>query len=368
VTDRSLVWSQRGVTLRRMATTDVFILGAGFSRAVSRRMPLMSTLPSHLRALKRWRDEWDELLDRSNKNVEHLMTLLAQPQPWSTEANNLVRRSYFLNFTEQLAMVIRERQHLAIVDRKSAPPWLTRLVEHWVSEQATVITFNYDTIVEKVYTQRLPDDVETEDRTKRSSQDLYVTPLAALDSRPGYGLLAFGNDEPTFKLLKLHGSVNWLYSGAPNSAGEVLYMMEPSFGWQPEPDIYAAGKEAPDKVPLIVPPTTDKSTFMSHESVRTQWSRAALELQSALHVFFVGYSLPETDLMVRFMVQNSIVHPQSKVWVVNRAATPKGESLAPELAYAYESLGLSVELDVKTYVGTDEVLPRFVSDYIRGLG
>ncbi len=297
-----------------------------------------------------------------DNNVEHLMTLLATPQPWASEAENLERRAMFLRVSERLAEVVREQQN-EVMGSGRCPEWLDGLVAACAAGTETIITFNYDTLVESAFTM-----YEGQKGKHRQAQQLYATPMATLRSRHGYAVLSSGNDEPSFTLLKLHGSVNWFYSGALQSSGEVLYLLEhyrdPAHEdgvWYPQPYTDQLSL-APDKVALVVPPTTDKTTFLSHESVRTQWQRASLDLAHAVNVYFVGYSMPETDLMVRFMLQNARLEPDTQLYVVNKAAD---DEHAAAVVHAYESLHLPQQWHFD-YVHTDEVVPQFAYDFING--
>ena len=59
-----------------------------------------------------------------------------------------------------------------------------------------------------------------------------------------------------------------------------------------------------DKVPLVVPPTSGKTGFYK-------------ALQEADRIFIVGYSLPPTDLLTRFLLQAGS-RPGSTIVAVNR--------------------------------------------------
>jgi hypothetical protein len=57
-----------------------------------------------------------------------------------------------------------------------------------------------------------------------------------------------------------------------------------------------------DKVPLIVPPTAAKSGYYQNSSLRTQWERAAAALRGAEELVLLGYSAPQTDILVRSLL------------------------------------------------------------------
>lgn len=132
---------------------DVFILGAGFSKAISEAMPTMANLSTkiidRLEMLAK-QDEapfhiHDTLLEFDN-NIELWMTYLSQRQPWLSEED--YHRN--LALTRNIRRLIRE----FIVDykgcsmKKPPPDWLNTLIRRWHSQRASVITMNYDTLVE----------------------------------------------------------------------------------------------------------------------------------------------------------------------------------------------------------------------------
>jgi hypothetical protein len=129
-------------------------------------------------------------------------------------------------------------------------------------------------------------------------QGLYAIPVLRLESRlrSDWNLRKFYP-----RLLKLHGSVNWWYSGAPSFAGESLFDSGVTPGWSIEAadNADALFEDALEKVPFIVPPTNTKSVFFRNEAIRAQWRVAAKALEAAETIYLLGYSLPDGDNLVR---------------------------------------------------------------------
>jgi hypothetical protein len=71
-------------------------------------------------------------------------------------------------------------------------------------------------------------------------------------------VLAQGSDIETLRLLKVHGSINWYYSGSDSPHGETVYEGGLTYGWDAE-YVHVAGDRGldllVDKVPFVVPPT-----------------------------------------------------------------------------------------------------------------
>jgi len=122
--------------------------------------------------------------------------------------------------------------------------------------------------------------------------NLYQMPIAYLNNRIA-GTFA-GEDYETYKLLKLHGSINWYYSAATT---EQIYLFSGSKKEE---------KNLKDLVPVIIPPVLDKTGFFKHSTIKSMWSEAKNLLKEAKKVYIIGYSIPQTDLTVKFMLQSYI--------------------------------------------------------------
>ncbi len=136
---------------------EVFIVGAGFSKAIGQdAMPTLDELGHRVSAPFRKTPSFnllpaaaqDALLsDRlPGGSLEAWLSHLAVPQPFLTEPERLHNQAIAQELTELLVNEIDLSQMAAMASL--APPWLTRLVALWDRLAATVMTFNYDTLVE----------------------------------------------------------------------------------------------------------------------------------------------------------------------------------------------------------------------------
>ena len=305
--------STRVSTRRR----DVFILGAGFSRAIERHMPTMVELGAEVRErLAEVTGFSSAIPDSLGDNIELWMTYLSQPQPWLREPEIDLHRSLGGRIRQCIAAVIEERTVLA--SASIAPEWLRGLILAWHRREAVVITLNYDTLVEKVARGlRVSEKISV-----LHPGDIYPPYFANIASRSGAGL--WGREVlQTFRLLKLHGSVNWHYSGREKFHGETIFFSDvPEFGpARDEADRHAASQRlrdmAADKETLIIPPVAEKTTYFNNETVRGLWKDAAAALQGAAALYIIGYSLPISDLGMRFFLAGNTPDADSVVHVVN---------------------------------------------------
>lgn len=125
-----------------------------------------------------------------------------------------------------------------------------------------------------------------------------------------YGL---DNEKKGLPILKLHGSTNWGYckkckSVIPYDISGYIFNDYEITGNKVRSLRYITLSnrfnefihcEKVDPIPVIVPPTWNKSDY--HKQIATVWKRAAHELQDAEHIFIIGYSLPPTDMFFRFL-------------------------------------------------------------------
>lgn len=113
-----------------------------------------------------------------------------------------------------------------------------------------------------------------------------------------------------FKILKLHGSTNWLvcesckkiYTGVGSESSAFKLYFRQNILCQECDEITATKK--PQLLPFIITPTYLK-TF-SNPHIQNIWLNAYTELNEANKVVFVGYSLPEADFFVRSLLRRAI--------------------------------------------------------------
>ena len=296
--------------------SEVFVFGAGFSKAIDTKMPTLSELSREVETLVGL--SLPHPLNKLGNNIELWLTYLSQPQPWLKEHDNLKNKALFLQMTERIGDVLSD--HTKELVANPMPEWLSALVNYWDDERSAVVTLNYDTLVERAAV-FLGKHLE------------HIYPIRLTDVRRA--TVVGASPGKSFHLFKLHGSVNWYYSGAASYQGEVLYY-GPVGAWGNARD----GKEsdgviaARDKLPLIVPPTTEKVSYFQHETIRQVWFQASLAIQAADKVHVVGYSLPETDLGIRFLLQHASQAEGKRLLLVNTGSDEEGAALIRH----YESL------------------------------
>lgn len=184
------------------------------------------------------------------------------------------------------------------------------LVRDQTGEDAAVITLNYDILVDNAMLQRNEDQL--------------------IEAIPDYGVdLDYTRDiEPQVKglLLKIHGSLNWFYCPSCSrltlgisrslastykvtnmlfAAGRDLNEWYTCHGKECESCHAIANEETQAYVePLLITPTHLKDYRNPH--IARLWYLAERTLREAERVIFVGYSLPDDDLEVAYLLKRGL--------------------------------------------------------------
>jgi SIR2-like domain len=167
--------------------------------------------------------------------------------------------------------------------------------------EATVISLNYDMILDiamfELCQERKPDSV------------------------PSYGCdiktEGYQSKERWGRLLKIHGSVNWMYCSQCHhlEIGWSSKRSAPSrighFFFRSLDDQYAHRSQCPEcgtpLRPILITPTHRKDYRNPH--LARIWYEAERALQRANRVFFVGYSLPDDDVEVIYLLKRGLGTP-----------------------------------------------------------
>jgi hypothetical protein len=194
--------------------------------------------------------------------------------------------------------------------------------------EATVISLNYDMILDmamfELSNQRKPGSMPS------YGCDIRTQAYQACTDRWG-------------SLFKIHGSVNWMYCsqchhldigwsskrGAPSRIGQLFFTLE---------DQYLQKVMCPEcgtrLRPILITPTHRKDYRNPHLS--RIWYEAERALQRANRVIFVGYSLPDDDVDVIYMLKrglgakNPAPLPPEQITVIEKKDTDRrGLSVHP---------------------------------------
>jgi hypothetical protein len=296
---------------------EVVVLGAGFSRAISAHFPLANELGED--AYDRARDATPELFGSrpaftNDYPFESWLSLLAEDQPHLDEGENRLNAARFAKLAQSLVKILDERQTIAL--SSAGPAWLYDLVSAFHQRETTVVTFNYDTLLEVAVNSTYLGLAEIEGRFPRVFDDIAfaapvpkaqrVCPEDLIGTQPPLFPFPRRAPEETMRLLKLHGSLGWWWvpndvSGATLAREEILS----TFG-NPVRMTDEHLRSLPGREPFIVPPLATKSPYYRNPLTRQLWRDAFEAMRTADRISFIGYSLPRTDLVMAGMVDSSL--------------------------------------------------------------
>lgn len=298
----------------------------------------MPTLNELQTAVLRELDIPTDALRAFGNNLEEWMSYLSVEQPWVSDQDNTRNAATFLDASTAVDRCIQEAEAQALAG--GPPEWLARLVWHWCDTSSAVATFNYDLLVERTSTHL---------RRVGHWADLYAMPLT--ERWPVGTSRAISASSPSasvFKMFKLHGSTNWAYGGPKAPVSDRIVLKRPGGSWRVEHNERedTTGRSASlfdDLVPLIIPPTSSKSSFYSNFSLRAQWRKAAETLRNAKSLTIIGYSFPPSDLGARHFVTDSLQSVPVTIVDYNREIADRTEQF------------LSGERNIEKFSGEDAV-------------
>ena len=352
-------------------SSTVFIMGAGTSKCAG--APLMADFLDRAERLlqsdsvKEVADEFQQVFDAIGqlqavhskaqldiKNVEAVLTTFEMaktlgkfPGYNSEEIESLIKATKTLIF-KTLENTIK----FPINNKgKISPPTphhdfadlLSRLLQEATPKQSvSIITFNYDILFDFA---------------------LFFKGMSF-----NYGL-DFDKNNDSIRLLKLHGSINWILNKPQN---QIL-------PWRLEDYFRDYSNEAWEKVssvpipigsflekyedlhldfepePVLIPPTWNKAFY--HEKLSSVWKQAALELSQAENIIVIGYSLPETDGFFRSLYAIGTIgaKPLKRFWVFDPDKSGKVKARFKDLlgpgalqGFQYEEITFEESLDFLT--------------------
>lgn len=135
-------------------TKKVFVLGAGFSKAIEGAMPLMTEL--HTEVFERLKDwEYFPKLEKINsringdkKDLEKLLSFLAEKQIWQDYSESNEHNTLYEKLKEEISKVIEQKEREFKILK--ADDWILKLFLNIIGQNIDIITFNYDQLVEKI--------------------------------------------------------------------------------------------------------------------------------------------------------------------------------------------------------------------------
>ncbi|MFC1712715.1 hypothetical protein ACFL6S_03540 [Candidatus Poribacteria bacterium] len=335
--------------------SKLFILGAGFSRAVSCHMPTMPRLNEYIRG------EFSQLpitarnralyrkLSLSAGGIESLLSYLYQTMPWKDSWETNVDNAALLDLSELIANYITECEVEVFEHKGGLPAWTKDFVEYLHREKLTVATLNYDTVLERLCYLHLPQGYN-------SANAYYEMPVTHLAQR-FTSTTGIPQPNETYKLFKLHGSINFYFSGDKNIPSEQVYYV-PIQSRSPRNDYerdQVLERCKMDLTRLVIPPVTEKTSFYGSNLIKTMWTKLREEIDKANEIYCIGYSLPKTDLTMSLFLATTVRN--KKVYIVDPATCKARKRLEENYTDIFGKRNLRLR-----YLGKKDAVMKMVKE------
>lgn len=240
-------------------------------------------------------------------NIEEVLTIIDKAIQKEEPLGGFESTSNMHSLKEEVRYVIRKTLEKA--KTKDPNKAYSRFIRQNVSQEDTLISLNYDLYLDnEIYHEYAWIDYGINFKTLGA-------PLG--DYKSFFNIENEKEDTPI--LLKLHGSVNWLYC----PLGEEIYLSQRALAdiqgvqfIQPEvtPNPTVCPEHNVDLESVIVYPTWLKSYDMYQ--INQIWSLALKEISESDEIVFIGYSMPSSDMEIRYLLKKSLM-------VRNMSNTPK---------------------------------------------
>lgn len=322
-------------------TKTVLILGAGITRAAAgscakKRCPPLDTDFFEIArrnfkgltdlVLERMEGFLGDYADEVSKSLESATTYLYLKALDAKKGDPIVEAFvwHLLLLEQVLAETTNE---LAVTKRATIYRFLLSELQKADNnpENLTIITFNYDTLVERA----LQSIEQTRDGTFLFPgcyriKGLTTSQLHSVRKLPN--LAKTNLDHKGVTLLKLHGSLNWHSSHnsdkpKPSDLTNPKRELHVSTAEAIVPQLTLTRKKKVYMKPIIIPPVSGKRGILQND-IQPLWRLASNALQAADRVVIAGYSCPPLDLEARMLLSEALRKNQGKrVYVVNPDAS-----------------------------------------------
>lgn len=271
----------------------IYVLGSGFSKAISSGMPAINELTEMLRSMGK------KGTDLKYPQLAHFVQEMAKKTVSSDELTSIesissliLGKEIFYNNDVYLYYHILQNQlfhwlhekidnfaHTVDIDKQELVLDFIKKCTHSTNtkdrEHSLVITFNYDLLLERLFTQLDP-------------SEYFLNYIVKLNRYFDSAKNPTGQKN-IFEYLKLHGSFNWF-----RSPGSQVYDIN---------NIYRVNDDDKerdlihhDDIPIFIPMTYSKGGYLIGSFYNALWNIAERYLTTAEEINFIGYGFPATDI------------------------------------------------------------------------
>jgi hypothetical protein len=283
---------------------ELYFLGAGFSKEIYSSMPLLGDLSITVK--NELRSEIIRKVPKlENYDFETLISYVYNNHPWKQIHEKFDELGLYHKIIEIVRKELNEKENdfFSKLSIESLDPKMRKFFQHLADERSTLITLNYDTLVENIllnYSENIGGGIlKPFANATGICTDLYRLPFLDLGYRWG-GAMLRGDflKKDGIHLIKLHGSTSWF--GTADLADSNLSIYYANDHYKTDFD----NLRIQGLLPVIIPPTFDKGQFYSANNIlRSLWLQARNALENANSITIIGYSLPISDSYIRLLFQ-----------------------------------------------------------------
>lgn len=267
----------------------IFILGSGFSKSFSQKMPTIKDLTVRLFKLK----------NPEYKNLTHFVQHLYKVSnnlPDFKHIENITSiifsKQIFKDFEEEMDYEILKFELIKFIYNEIKHPKLDAAKADTLYDflkycsyqppqkeaKQLIITFNYDLIIEDIIKNKI----------KNGEKPVEVKYGLKFEKYESRDFTSESREKSFIEILKLHGSFNWFRAkGSDTNDIRNIYLLDD------EENMYSIHK---NDIPTYIPMAHIKGLFLNGTLYSTLWARAIDSLNRAKEIFFIGYGFPQTDL------------------------------------------------------------------------
>ncbi|MBK9636718.1 MAG: hypothetical protein IPO63_02475 [Bacteroidetes bacterium] len=325
-----------------MTQKTVYILGAGFSMefgapSQSNLLKAIFNLRQHpiygnKKQIEEWLYELNTFLLKGLHVTDEQIVHYSLEDIYTPIDKSILEFISFRNYTPIQLLQLRDKINRLVIlairseietnkDKKKGIDKFARLlvekckvrIENEKEDLVSVITTNWDIILDNKIFNVINEDEIPKGHKFSGVLDYccYISSLTEKDEKIKPGLYALGKGRYNVKLLKLHGSLNWLQ--CPKCSRLFVKLYQDFNGGYVIAKKYCrhCNKNFPDVnkdtnclYTNLITPTFLKN--LNNVQNKLVWQNAAIELSEASKIIFLGYSLPHADFEFKQLLSRMI--------------------------------------------------------------
>lgn len=321
-----------------MSSKTVYILGAGFSMDAG--APSQGRIVKEIYGLKGmfkasqnlkidyWLNEFDKFLSHALNVSDSEKNYYTLEDVYTPIDKCIAENISFKNYTPQNLVELRDHINRLIIlairnaiDKSSKSKSNIEKFAEFIVKQAqerlieekndlvSIITTNWDIMLDNYIYKLLSDEKKEKGEYFKGVVDYccYISSLDENDHSIKPGLYALGRKGYNVKLLKLHGSLNWLQ--CPKCQRLYVkfykkfnggYVFDKKYCRHCERNFQQTNEQSNQLGTNIIMPTFLKN--LNNIQNKLIWQNSAIEISEAKKLVFIGYSLPLADFEFKQML------------------------------------------------------------------